>query len=891
MSASPPPDPGRSAADWRLLGPYLADRAWGTVREDYSADGRAWAYFPFEDAHRRAYRWNEDGMLGVSDRDGRMCLAPALWNGADAVLKERPFGLANPQGNHGEDVKDYYFHLDATPDATYLRALYRYPQTAFPYASLVAANAARSRREPEFELLETGIFDSGRFFDVEVAYAKAAPDDLVMRVAATNHASQRAVLHILPTLWFRNTWSWRPDDEPPVIRRDGDQAFAIEDPQLGAWVLTFEAGGVPLFCENVSNLTRLFGVPNPAATTKDGINERVVAGRTDAVRHDAGTKAAVWYQHGIDAGATWTLTLRLTRIGTATRLSRPPPLEEADAILRTRRDEADAWHRALQPPTLSTEERRIHRFALAGLIWSQQYYHYDVERWLDGDPGLPPPPVSRRSGPNAHWKTLKNHDVILMPDSWEYPWYAAWDLGFHAVVCALADPELAKRQLLLLLEDRYQHPNGQLPAYEWNLSQVNPPVEAWAAWRVYRIERALTGRSDRTFLERIFHKLLINFTWWVNRKDAKGDNVFEGGFLGLDNISIVDRSQPLPGDSALEQADATGWMGMYSLGMLRIALELAAGNPVYQHLAARFYEHFLYIAHAINGPADEGGLWDDGDGFYYDHVRHPNGSTQALKVRSVVGLLPLLAVETLDAADVAACPEFAARVARLQETRPDLAGLASRWPAPGHHDRRLLALVRAHRQRRLLSRMLDEQEFLSVGGVRSMSKFHRTNPYELHLDGVTSRVTYEPGEAETPLFGGNSNWRGPVWMPINYLMFESLLKFDRYYGDALRIECPTGSGEMLTLEELAWSLADRLIGLFLPDANGLRPLHGAADRWPLDERWRDLVPFPEYFHAETGAGLGASHQTGWTALVALLIHWRGWSRDPTLRARFDDVMK
>jgi len=867
------------SARWDRWGPYLAERQWGTVREDYSADGQAWTWFPHDHARSRAYRWGEDGLLGISDDGGRLCLALALWNGVDPILKERLFGLSNPEGNHGEDVKEIYHFLDGTPSHAYLKARYRYPQRAFPYADLVAENARRTRNDPEYELVDTGIFAEGRFFDVVVEYAKAAPEDILIRISATNRGPDPATLHLLPTLWFRNTWSWGRHHARPVIAADGPieggLVIRTEHVQLGVHRLV--AGGAPtlLFTENETNSERLHGLANASPYVKDGIGAAVIDGVATAVNPAAiGTKAAAQYEFVIAPGATETVQLRLTK-GEARS-----PTPDADEVFATRIAEADAFYASLTGGTLSADEALVERQAFAGLIWCKQVYHYDVAEWLDGDPSEPPPPAARQHGRNSDWRELNNDDVLSMPDSWEYPWYAAWDLAFHCLPLAVLDPAFAKNQLLSLTREWYMHPNGQLPAYEWAFSDVNPPVHAWAAWRVYKIDRRISGVADRAFLERVFHKLLLNFTWWVNRKDNEGRNIFQGGFLGLDNIGVFDRSAPLPVPGHVGQADGTAWMGMYSLNMLVIALELAADNPVYEDIATKFFEHFLYIAGALNGVGvDTVPLWDHDDQFFYDILHLDSGEFIPLKVRSIVGLMPLLAVETLEPDLLERMPAFRRRMRWFLANRPELSHLVASWDDPGVGERRLLALVHGHRMKALLRRMLDEDEFLSSHGIRSLSRIHREEPFVLELAGVRNVVDYEPAESRSGLFGGNSNWRGPVWFPINYLLIEALQKFDHYYGPEFQVECPTDSGRLATLGSVADQLGTRLSSIFLRDADGRRPVFGASPPITAASGGLDDDPlFFEYFDGETGAGLGASHQTGWTALVAKLLESTGRRR-------------
>jgi hypothetical protein len=868
----------RGSRAWRLWGPYVAQRAWGTVREDYSADGDAWRYFPHEHARSRAYRWNEDGLLGVCDESQRLCFALALWNGADGILKERPFGLSGHEGNHGEDAKDYWWFLDNVPSHAYMRALYKYPQRAFPYARLVEENARRGRDDPEFELLDTDVFDDDRYFDITVEYAKASPTDLLVRITADNRGRDPALLELLPTLWFRNTWSWpQRGDRPSLSVLEGAPARVLaEHETLGRYHLACEGAPELLFTENETNAERLFGAQNESPYAKDAFHDYVVHGRRDAVNPARrGTKMAARYRETVPAGGERVVRLRLSAEDVT------EPFGDAfDAVFAARRAEADTFHRTLAAPELSEDERLVQRQAIAGLLWSKQFYHYDVQRWLDGDPGEPPPPPERRAGRNRGWRQLNNHDVVAMPDTWEYPWYAAWDLAFHAVALAVVDPEFAKEQLVLLLREWYMHPSGQLPAYEWALGDVNPPVHAWAALRVYRIERKATGVGDVAFLARVFQKLLINFTWWVNRKDADGRNVFQGGFLGLDNIGVFNRSEGLPGGARLDQSDGTSWMATYCLNMLAIALELACHDAAYEDVATKFLEHFFYIAHAMNDrPAatddDAADLWDNEDEFYYDLLRGADGSSTYLRVRSMVGLVPLLAVETVEPALLERLPGFRERLEWFLLHRADLVGDAASVTRVGMHDRRLFALVSAPRLRAILRRMLDEGEFLSPYGLRSVSRWHAEHPYVLQVEGrELGRVDYEPAESRSGLFGGNSNWRGPVWFPLNYLIIEALQKFDWYYGDGFLVEHPTGSGRQQRLGSVATELSRRLIRLFVRE-DGRRAVFGGVERMQHDPHWRDLIAFHEYFHGDDGAGLGASHQTGWTALVAKLVQQSG----------------
>jgi Mannosylglycerate hydrolase MGH1-like glycoside hydrolase domain len=862
---------------WKRWGPYVSERAWGTVREDYSANGDAWRYFPFDQARSRAFRWNEDGLAGICDREQRICVAVALWNGRDPILKERLFGLSGIEGNHGEDVKEYYFYLDATPTSSYLKWLYKYPQAEFPYTRLREENARRGRDMPEFELLDTGVFDGNRYFDVFVEYAKAAPEDILVRITIENRGADAADLQVLPTIWFRNRWAWTDTMPRPSMARGaapaGAQAIALDEPTYGRRFLYCEGAPALLFTDNDTNAVRLFGAPNATRFVKDGIDDFIVHGRADAINPaETGTKGCAQYCATIPGGGSAVFRLRFTDTATDT------PFDDAFAgVFRDRVAEADEFYGGVIPPDRSDDAKAVMRQALAGLLWSKQFYHYDVRLWLDGDPAQPKPPAERNGGRNREWRQLNNADVISMPDKWEYPWYAAWDLAFHTFPLSLVDATFAKQQLILLLREWYMHPNGQLPAYEWNFSNVNPPVHAWAALRVFRIDHRVNGRADRTFLARVFQKLLLNFTWWVNRADAEGNNIFEGGFLGLDNIGVFDRSRPLGPGRILEQSDATSWMAMYTLNMLAIAIELAVEDSAYEDIATKFLEHFLYIAHAMTSRGDRSlCLWDDEDGFFYDALR-TGEERKLLRIRSMVGLIPLFAVETLEPRVLERLPGFRGRMDWFLKNRPDLTGNVASLDAPGAAQRRLLSLVDADRLRRMLSTMLDEREFLSPYGIRALSRVHRDAPFVLPLDGIDHVVDYEPGESTNALFGGNSNWRGPVWFPVNYLMIESLQKFHYYLGDGYKVECPTGSGRMMTLWEVAAELSRRLSSLFLRGERG-RPVYGENERFQNDPHWRDLILFHEYFHGDTGRGLGASHQTGWTALVAKLLQQSGEPR-------------
>ncbi len=883
----------RRSLNWKRWGPYLSARQWGTVREDYSAGGTSWDDFPHDHARSRAYRWGEDGLLGWCDREGRLCFSIALWNGRDPILKERLFGLTGEEGNHGEDVKELYWYLDATPTHSYQKALYRYPHAAYPYDALVRESRRRGRHEPEYELLDTGVLDDHRFFDVTVEYAKASPDDVLVRVGVANRGPEAATLHVLPQLWFRNTWSWGRTGEAypprPRLARTGEGSVLAEHATLGRFrfdVAPAPGGPAPalLFTENETNAERLWGRRNAQPYVKDAFHARVVDGREDAVNpRGEGTRCAAHHVLALAAGAEVTLELRLTAEPEAT--AHPFGPEFADTFER-RRAEADAFWDLHLPRELTSDERAVARQAHAGLLWSKLFYHYVVKEWLEGDPGQPPPPPARASGRNAEWTHLHNRDVISMPDTWEYPWYAAWDLAFHVVPIASVDPEFAKQQLVLFLREWYMHPNGQLPAYEWALGDVNPPVHAWAAWRVYKMSGD-KGARDRAFLERVFQKLLINFTWWVNRKDVDGNNLFAGGFLGLDNVGVFDRSKPLPGGGRLEQADGTAWMAFYCGTMLSIALELASADPVYEDLASKFFEHFVAIADAMNTFGGTG-LWNEEDGFYYDRL-HVDGAVIPMKMRSLVGLLPLIAVEVLDQDVVDTLPGFRRRLQWFLDNRRDLARHIAYFEEPSTdgrgHAHRLLAIPSRERLERVLRVMLDEREFLSPHGLRSLSRRYAAEPYEFAVDGERARVEYAPGEGTSELFGGNSNWRGPVWMPVNYLIVEALERYHHFHGDALQVECPTGSGRWMNLREVADELSARLVSLFLPGEDGRRPFAGGDARFATDPLWSDKIWFHEYFHGDDGRGLGASHQTGWTALVARLLDKRARARrgDPLRR--------
>ena len=850
-------------APWRRWGPYLSERAWGTVREDYSAAGQAWEFFPHDHARSRVYRWNEDGLAGLCDDRQTLCFALAFWNGRDPILKERIFGLTGNEGNHGEDAKEYWFYLDSTPTHSWMRWRYLYPQDAFPYLELVEENRRRGRDEPEFELLDTGVFDHDRYWEITADYAKAGVDEILVRITVRNAGPDRAHIDVLPTLWFRNTWAWGGDERVPSIRED-DGALVAEHWELGRTFLATEGAPERLFCDNKTNTERLWGVPGRSRFPKDGINDHIVSGAASVNPRRTGTKAAFRYHVAVDPGASATIKLRLSPSGS-------PVDRDFDAQLDQRQAEADEFYAELTPAGTPPDEALVLRQALAGMLWSKQFYNYSVQRWLEGDPAGPAPPPQRRFGRNSDWQHLDNRDVISMPDKWEYPWYAAWDLAFHCVALARLDPEFAKFQLLLLCREWYMHPNGQLPAYEWAFGDVNPPVHAWAALRVFEID----GSRDFDFLGRVFHKLLLNFTWWVNRKDSEGNNVFQGGFLGLDNIGLFDRSS-LPVSGHLEQSDGTAWMAMYCQNMLELSLALAQHDRTYEDLAIKFFEHFALIASALNSQ----GLWNEEDGFYYDVLHVADGSARPLKVLSMVGLVPLFAVTTLGPQTMASLPEFMRRAEWFTKQRPEAMGVIQHMSAEGHAGWRLLAIVSPDRLRRILARVLDPERFLSPFGVRALSRWHRDHPLEVEVGGRVARLMYEPAESSTGLFGGNSNWRGPIWMPVNYLLVEALRVYHRYLGAEFKVECPTGSGKMLNLDEVADEIAGRLLSIFA-DRDGRRAVFGSSGKFQRDPTWHGLIPFHEYFNGETGAGIGASHQTGWTGLVGdLVIRLNERSRRP-----------
>jgi hypothetical protein len=860
---------------WKKWGPYLSERQWGTVREDYSAEGNAWKHFTHDQARSRAYRWGEDGIAGLSDDKKHLCFALAFWNGKDPILKERLFGLDNSEGNHGEDVKEYYFYLDSTPTHSYMRYLYKYPQLAFPYDDLVDANARRTRRDMEYELLDTGIFDGGRYFDVFVEYAKGGPEDILIQITAVNRGTEAAELHLLPTLWFRNDWSsWiaKPAEKPSLKllkKIPGMCVIAADHPKIGQYYWYGEGDAAPLFTENETNNARLFpDQPNVSPYVKDGINHFVVQGQNAAVNPaQCGTKASIHYRYHVNPGKPVTVRLRLTR----EVLVGEPFGEAFDRVMISRLHEADEFYQSVIPPTLSQDAANVMRQSLAGMLWSKQYYFFDADQWLKEHRGHPlheKHPHCR----NSQWFHMINEDIISMPDKWEYPWYAAWDLAFHAVALSVVDIDFAKRQLQLMLSENYLHPNGQIPAYEWNFSDVNPPVHAWATLFIHRLEQGRNGTADFDFLKSVFNKLLLNFTWWVNQKDRFGSNLFSGGFLGLDNIGIFDRSAPLPTGGYLEQADGTAWMAFFCQNMMEIAIELAAHDPSYEDMASKFVEHFLWIATVMNRPGQDG-MWDEEDGFYYDLLRLPYGHATRLKVRSIVGLLPLCATTVIEPWQRERVPGALAAILRRFSKMPEIQN-AIHPTGPGHRgvsERGIIAMVNPERLRRILSKMLDENEFLSPYGIRSLSKFHEKNPYVLRVDGNEHRVDYLPAESDTGMFGGNSNWRGPIWFPVNAMIIRALQQYYLYYGDNFKIECPTGSGKMMNLFEVSKEIAERLTRIFKQDEHGRRPVYGGTEKFQSDPEWRDNILFYEYFHGDNGAGLGASHQTGWTGIVAKLF--------------------
>ncbi len=853
--------------NWRKFGPYVTERQWGTVREDYSRDGNAWDYISHDAARSKAYRWGEEGIGGISDDKQLLCFAIALWNKKDPIIKERLFGLTGHEGNHAEDCKEQYYYLDSTPTHSYMKMLYKYPQREFPYGWLVEENRRRSKLDPEFELVDTGVFDDNRYFDVFLEYAKADTDDILIKITIHNRGPEKASLLVLPHMWFRNTWSWGYDDYKPEMYLDNRGCIEVIHRDLGSYYFVGEDDPNVLFCENETNPLKLYNYGGKGSF-KDGINDFVVSGKKNAINAtERGTKAAFNYELTIPAGSSKDLRLRLSST------YHPKPFSDFNALFSARQVEADEFFASMQQNIEDQDEREIQRQAIAGMLWSKQFYCLDISKWLKGDPGQPAPPEERKNGRNREWPHLNNGDIISMPDKWEYPWYAAWDLAFHTIPLAMVDPEFAKRQLVLLTKEWYMHPNGQLPAYEWAFGDVNPPVHGWATWRVYKMDQKLQdGKGDRKFLEEVFHKLLLNFTWWVNRKDMNGNNIFQGGFLGMDNIGVFDRSAQLPTGGYIEQSDGTSWMAMFTLNMLRMSLELAKDNPTYQSLATKFFEHFLYIAGAMSNQGLD--LWDEEDEFFYDVLHTPDSSRTIMKIRSMVGLIPLFAVEVLDEELFDSMPQFTERLRWFLKHRPDLANLISRWEEKGKGERHLLSLLRGHRMKMLLKRMLDEKEFLSPYGIRALSRYHLENPYRLYANGSEFSVRYTPGEGDTSLFGGNSNWRGPIWFPVNYLLIESLQRFHHYYGDDFKVEHPTGSGNMHTLREIADDLSRRMITIFRKGHDGKRPVNGNYDKLQEDKHFKDYINFYEYFHGDSGKGVGATHQTGWTGLVAKLIQPR-----------------
>ncbi len=877
---------GNGTPEWKRWGPYLAERQWGTVREDYSPGGTAWEYVSHDASRSRAYRWGEDGLGGISDWKQRLCMNVALWNGKDPILKERLFGLTGNEGNHGEDVKEYYYYLDSTPTHSYMKMLYKYPQVEFPYQRLVEENGKIGKDKPEFELLDTGVFEENRYFDVTIEYAKPTPNDVYLKVTALNHGPEDSQIDIIPQLWFRNTWAWEKDDPAPTMTMLKDGSVEAEHPRLGTFHFYASSESELMFCENETNHRRLFGSEISHAICKDGFHEYVVNNDKTALQAGRGTKAGYHQSFTVPAGESVSIYARLTDAAVSN------PLEDASRVFEKALEEANEFYKEIQADVADPDLRNVQRQAFAGMLWTKQFYHFDVRRWIDGDPSQPDPPEHRRHGRNADWRHLYNKEIISMPDKWEYPWYAAWDLAFHCIPLAMVDREFAKEQLILMTREWYMHPNGQLPAYEWAFGDVNPPVHAWATWRVFQIDKKLNGdKADYQFLERVFHKLMLNFTWWVNRKDAEGKNIFQGGFLGLDNIGVFDRSAPLPTGGHINQADGTSWMAMYSLNLMRIALELALKNPAYEDIASKFFEHFLHIAESMTNIAGEGvGLWDAEDKFYYDVLKMPDGEVHPLRVRSMVGLIPLFAVETLEPEMLERLPGFRRRMEWFLKYRPDLADLVSRWHEPGRGERRLLSLLRGHRMKALLQRMLDPEEFLSDFGIRALSKYHEENPYQFDMAGTKSSVGYQPAESDTTMFGGNSNWRGPIWFPVNYLLIESLQKFHHYYGDDFKVECPVGSGEKVTLLDAAEEISRRLIRIFTMDESGRRPVYEQYERMQSDPNFRDNILFYEFFHGDNGRGVGASHQTGWTGLVAKLIQPRS-DRTKTQDSFLEDCSK
>ena len=858
----------KKSNNWRKWGPFLSERQWGTVREDYSPDGDAWNYITHDMSRSRAYRWGEEGIGGISDNRQHVCFAPAFWNTKDPILKENLFGLTNPQGNHGEDVKEYYYYLDNVPSHSYMKMLYKYPHNEYPYRMLWEENKKRNKNDAEFELIDTGIFNNDEYFDIFIEYAKVDPEDIIIRISAFNRGRKKAALHIIPQVWFRNTWNWGYDNHKPEINIEKD-FLTLKHKKLGEYFLYYEEKPEILLCGNETNVNRLYDV-NKEGMFKDGVNEYIVNGNKNAVNKlNNGTKAALNYHQDIDGGKSFEVRLRLSN------KKNEKPFEDFDKLFSEKINEADDFYAEIQKGIESADEKNIQRQAFAGMLWNKQFYYYNNSQWFNGDPSQPKPPTERKNIRNADWFHLENADIISMPDKWEYPWFATWDLAFHCIPLAMIDAEFAKEQLLLFTKEWYMHPNGQLPAYEWDFNDVNPPVHAWAVWRVYKIDEKQNGKGDVDFLERIFHKLLLNFTWWVNKKDMEGRNVFQGGFLGMDNIGVFDRSNDLPAGGHLDQCDATSWVAMYCLNLMRIALELSQARPLYQDLASKFFEHFLYIARAMTDIGGEGiGLWDDDDKFYYDVLHSKQGQSVKLKIRSMVGLIPFFAVEVLDPEIMKHTPEFEKRLNWFLDNRPDLANLVSRWCEVGVGERNLLSLLRGHRMKRLLKRMLDKTEFLSDYGIRSLAKIYKEEPYVFYTNDTEFKVNYTPAESDTGLFGGNSNWRGPVWFPVNFLIIESLQRFHHYYGDDFKIKYPSGSGNFITINEAAEILTGRLKSIFIRNKEGKRPFFGDNKKFQEDPHFKDYILFYEYFNGDNGSGLGASHQTGWTGLIAKLLQPR-----------------
>ncbi|WP_421869720.1 MGH1-like glycoside hydrolase domain-containing protein [Marinoscillum sp.] len=860
----------REGTPWKEWGPYLSERQWATVREDYTESGNAWESIVHDQARSKSYRWGEDGIGGFSNSDQRICFSWAFWNGKDSILKERLFGLTGHEGNHGEDVKEQYYYLDSTPTHSYMKMLYKYPINEFPYSDLVVKNQKLSKKDKEYELLDTGVFDKDEYFDIFLEYAKSSFDDFLLKAVIHNRSDKEAEITILPTFWYRNTWSSGRDKRIPEIKEFSSDRMLIKHHHIGDFHVYLDQSGLQeqAYCDNATNRVRLYGVANKQSDfPKDAINDYVVNGKATVNPDKVGTKASAIYKLKIPAGESRSVKVRMSQ------LEMENPFEQYDEIFAKRIAEADSFYRNIHGKVVDKDLKNIQRQAFAGMMWSKQFYYYNVRNWLFGDPGRMKPSATRRKGRNSDWQHLYNYDILSMPDKWEYPWYAAWDLAFHCIPIARIDADFAKNQLLLLLKERYMHPNGQIPAYEWNFTDVNPPVHAWAVLRVFQIDRKATGKADLDFLQKAFHKLLLNFTWWVNRKDANGNNVFEGGFLGLDNIGVFDRNHQIVEDARLEQADSTSWMAMFSLNMLRIALDLSMESPVYQDMAIKFFEHFLYISGAMNSIGDtDVDLWDDEENFYYDVMHTPSSPNQRMKVRSMVGLIPLFAIEILRAEVYNKLPEFRERLDFFLKERPKLASLVSRWEEPGQGERRLLSILRGFRMKKILERMLDEDEFLSKYGIRALSKYHEKHPYKMEIAGEKFEVAYLPGESDSSFFGGNSNWRGPIWFPVNYLILESLLKFSYYYGEDYKVEFPIGSGEEHTLLDVTREICDRLISIFRKDKDGNRPVYGDSKKLQTDPHFRDYILFYEYFHGDSGLGLGASHQTGWTGLVAELIH-------------------